>query len=955
MTRISVGTGNTQGDGRTQSVAVSSDGRFVVFDSYATNLVAGDGNGQPDVFLRDTQTGTTTRVSVDTGGGDVNGLSSSPSISYDGGYVVFHTIADDLIANDTNGVTDVFMRDPLTGTNYLVSMSVGGGLGNSHSGNADIASDGRYVVFNSSATNMVDGDTNGQGDVFIRDMLTGTTTRVSVADDETQGNALSLDAKVSHDGQRVAFISGANNLVAGDTNGDDDIFVRDLAAGTTERVSVATDGSQANDFSDQAAISIDGRYVVFRSSATNLVAGDTNGVADVFLRDLQTDTTVRVSTSGAGAEGNGQSSGADISADGRYIVFSSQASNLVAGDSGTGFDVFVKDMLTGTVTRLSVALDGSAANGDSFQARISSDGSAVVFRSAATNLDINADTNNAIDGFRVSLIATAGADHLIGSDGNDTLRGLAGEDILTGGLGDDTLLGGPGADRLYGGDGSDTADYSGAAAGLTVYLAPGTGTSTGAAAGDVYISIENMTGGALADRLYGDSGANRLNGGAGDDLLWGGVGADTLDGGAGSDTASYQGSGAAVTVDLQAGTASGGLADGDTFISIENLTGSSLADQLSGDAGRNVIGGGAGDDVLTGRGGDDLLAGEGGADTLDGGDGNDRLIGLDGNDTIHGGNDNDSIDAGDGNDVVFGDAGVDNLFGGNGDDQLDGGDGNDYLEGGSGADVLAGGAGIDAAAYTGSATAVIVNLATGAASGGDAQGDTLSGIEQVLGSAFADRLTGDAGANALWGQDGDDLLDGGAGGDALKGGNGIDTVSYANSAVGVTISLATGVVSGGDAQGDTFNSIEQVFGSNQGDLLIGDAGANTLWGGAGDDVIIGRAGPDMLKGGAGNDSFAYISIGDSTVAAAGRDTIADFTTGDRIDLSGIDADGNTANGNSAFSFGTGGFTGTAGEVRVVDFANGYQGVYLDTTGDKNPDSIIIVLSDHALTGADFVL
>jgi len=954
MTRVSVGTGNIEGNGRTQSIVVSGDGRYVVFDSYATNMVAGDGNGQPDVFLRDTLTGTTTRISVDTAGGDSNALSSSSVVSDDGRYIIFHSSADDLVAGDANGQVDVFMRDVQTGTTSIVSLATGGTQGNGGSGNSDMSGDGRYVVFNSSATNFDANDTNGLVDIYIRDMQTGTTTRVSLGDDESQPNDMALDAKVSDDGQRVAFISHANNLVAGDTNGDDDIFVRDLAAGTTERVSVATDGTQANDYSDGAAISGNGRYVVFRSNATNLVAGDTNGVTDVFMRDLQTDTTTRVSVSGSGAEANGASNGGDISADGRYVVFTSQASNLVAGDNATSYDIFVRDMLTGMVTRLSVAPDGSAANGDSAQARISSDGSTVVFRSFATNLDIGPDTNNAIDGFRVSLRATAGADHRIGSDGNDTLDGLAGDDILTGGLGDDALTGGAGADRLYGGDGSDTADYSVSAAGVTVFLAPAYGTSIGDALGDTFISIENLAGSALADKLYGDAGANRIGGGAGDDLLWGGMGADTLDGGAGSDTASYQGSAAAVVIDLQAGTASGGDAAGDTFISIENLTGSSLADQLSGDNGRNVIGGGAGNDALVGRGGDDLLAGEGGDDTLDGGDGNDRLIGFDGADTIHGGNDNDSVDGGNGDDIVFGDAGADNLFGNNGDDQIDGGDGNDYLEGGAGADILAGGAGIDAVAYTSSAAAVTVNLATGTASGGDAQGDTLSGIEQLLGSAFADKLTGDAGANALWGQDGDDLLIGGAGGDALKGGNGIDTASYVGSAAGVTINLATGAVSGGDAQGDTFSSIEQVFGSDQGDQLTGDAGANTLWGGAGDDIITGGAGADMLKGGAGNDSFVYASTADSTVAAAGRDTIADFAASDRIDLSAIDANG-AGPGSTAFTFGTGAFTGTAGELRVVDFGNGYQGVYLDTTGDKNPDSVIVVLSDHALTEADFVL
>jgi len=953
MTRVSVGTGNIQGNGRTQSIAVSGDGRYVVFDSYASNLVAGDGNGQPDVFLHDTLTGTTTRVSVDTTGGDVNGLSSSSVISDDGRTVIFHTIAGDLVDGDSNGATDVFMRDIQTGTTTRVSVATGGQEGNSHSGNSDLSADGRYVVFNSSATNFDGNDSNGVTDVYIRDVQTGTTTRVSVGDDEAQGNAMSLDAKVSDDGQRVAFISGASNLVTGDSNGDDDIFVRDLAAGTTERVSVATDGTQANDSSDQASISGNGRYVVFQSAATNLVANDTNGVVDVFLRDLQTDTTVRVSTSGAGAEATGASNGGDISADGRYVVFTSQASNLVAGDVAGTYDIFVKDMLTGTVTRLSVAPDGSAANGDSAQARVSSDGSTVVFRSFATNLDLGPDTNNAIDGFRVSLRATAGADHRIGSDGNDTLDGLAGSDILTGAAGDDALAGGAGADRLYGGEGSDTADYSGSAAGVLVSLKSGAATG-GDAQGDMLISIENVTGSAFADQLYGDAGANRLTGGAGNDTLWGGAGADSLDGGAGSDNAGYQYSAKAVTVDLLAGTGTGGDAEGDTLIGIEHLYGSAFDDHLTGNSVGNTLRGDFGNDTLIGNGGFDTLIGEAGNDTLDGGDGNDSLVGLDGADTIHGGNDNDGVDGGDGNDIVFGEAGVDSLGGNTGDDQLDGGDGNDFLDGGAGADMLAGGAGDDMVSYTGSAAAVTVNLATSLASGGDAQGDTFSSIEQLSGSAFADKLTGDAGANSLSGQDGDDILVGGAGGDALKGGNGIDTASYAGSAAGVTINLATGAVSGGDAAGDTFNSIEQVLGSNQGDRLTGDAGANTLWGGNGDDMVTGGAGADTLKGGAGNDSFVYGSTADSTVAAAGRDTINDFTTGDRIDLSAIDANGAGA-GDTVFSFGTGGFTGAAGELRVVDFGTGYQGVYLDTDGDKNPDSIIVVLSDHALIEADFVL
>jgi Ca2+-binding RTX toxin-like protein len=199
------------------------------------------------------------------------------------------------------------------------------------------------------------------------------------------------------------------------------------------------------------------------------------------------------------------------------------------------------------------------------------------------------------------------------------------------------------------------------------------------------------------------------------------------------------------------------------------------------------------------------------------------------------------------------------------------------------------------------------------------------------------------------------VLEGAAGADVITGGDGSDTASYAGSAAGVTVNLATGAASGGDAEGDTLSGVENLFGSAQNDALTGDAGANTLSGGAGDDVLAGGAGADTLKGGAGNDSFVFADIADSTVAESGRDAIVDFATGDRIDLSAIDADGDAGNGDTAFSFGSGGFTGAGGELRVVNFGDGRQGIYLDVNGDRQPEAIITVYADHTLTAADFVL
>jgi Tol biopolymer transport system component len=180
-------------------------------------------------------------------------------------------------------------------------------------------------------------------DIFVRDTVTGRTTRVSVSSRERQANAGSQQASISADGRYVAFVSFASNLVAGDTNGTWDVFMRDTAKGKTTRVSVSSGGQQGNDQSGTPSISADGRYVAFYSYASNLVAGDTNGKADVFVRDTVTGRTTRVSVSSRERQGNGYSYEPSISTDGRYVAFYSLASNLVAGDTNTAGDIFVRD------------------------------------------------------------------------------------------------------------------------------------------------------------------------------------------------------------------------------------------------------------------------------------------------------------------------------------------------------------------------------------------------------------------------------------------------------------------------------------------------------------------------------------------------------------------------------------------------------------------------------------
>ncbi len=208
---------------------------------------------------------------------------------------------------------------------------------------ASISADGRYVGFSSSANNLVPGDTNGIDDAFVYDRQGGTIVRISVASDGTQGNGYSSGCQISADGNFASFSSSANNLVPGDTNGTLDIFVYDRQTDTIERISVASDGTQANSQSTGGSMSANGRFVGFASSASNLVPGDTNGTNDAFVYDRQTDTIQRVSLASDGTQANSQSMAPSISSDGRFVGFSSWASNLVPNDTNGVSDIFVYD------------------------------------------------------------------------------------------------------------------------------------------------------------------------------------------------------------------------------------------------------------------------------------------------------------------------------------------------------------------------------------------------------------------------------------------------------------------------------------------------------------------------------------------------------------------------------------------------------------------------------------
>src|SRR5216117_711012 len=357
--RVSVASGGTEANGASLSSALSADGRFVAFDSAATDLVAADTNGVSDVFVHDRQTGATERVSVASGGAQGNGSSGligfafPPALSADGRFIAFISSATSLVAGDTNGATDVFVHDRQTGMTERVSVASDGTQANEVSSYPALSADGRFVAFQSDATNLVVDDTNGATDVFVHDRQTGTTERVSVASGGgTQGNRNSggffAFPALSADGRLVAFQSAATNLVADDTNGATDVFVHDRQTGTTERVSVASGRSQGNGSNAGPVLSADGRFVAFHGTASNLVGGDTNGTTDVFVHDRQTGTTERMSVASGGTQGNGPSSGAALSADGSLVAFHGTASNLVAGDANGAYDVFVHDRAVST-------------------------------------------------------------------------------------------------------------------------------------------------------------------------------------------------------------------------------------------------------------------------------------------------------------------------------------------------------------------------------------------------------------------------------------------------------------------------------------------------------------------------------------------------------------------------------------------------------------------------------
>jgi hypothetical protein len=397
-TRVSVDSAGVGANSYSNGASISSDGRFVAFASEADNLISNDTNNVSDVFVHDRQSGETTLISLSSAGVQGNGWSEFPAISANGRFVSFQSASFNLVADDSNFARDIFVHDRETGETSRVSLGPGGVQANDSSFTTAISADGRFVAFSSRASNLVDDDTNQRVDIFVHDRQVGQTTRVSVDTGGGQSNDRSAEElAISDDGRIVAFEWWPSSA-PGETDGPADIFVHDLQTGQTSIVSVNSDGEPGNQGSRRPSLSEDGRFVAFNSSSDNLVANDTNEESDVFVHDRQTGETTRVSTNSEGGQGNDNSGYAALSDDGRFVAFRSDASNLVTNDTNEQTDVFVHDRQTAETNRYSVNSAGEQGNDWSGQPAVAANGQIVAFQSYASNL-VTGDNNDDSDIF----------------------------------------------------------------------------------------------------------------------------------------------------------------------------------------------------------------------------------------------------------------------------------------------------------------------------------------------------------------------------------------------------------------------------------------------------------------------------------------------------------------------------------------------------------------------------
>lgn len=674
-------------------------------------------------------------------GDRVDGPAKAPAVNHDGTVFAFSSAASNLVSDDVddNGRFDIFVHEPATGTTVRVTKAVDGSDSDEDSTRPSLSDSARLVVFESDASNLVTDDPNGfTRDVFLHDRATDETTLLTPG-----GSATSTRARITGPGEYVVFQSWANNLVPDDKNRSSDIFVVDIDTGGLERVSVGTDGAEANGGSTNPSITDDGRLVAFYSAATNLV--DDGGGAGYFVRDRSTGATMRVSVNSFGQPLTGELfvlNGIEISGDGSTVAFTYGGSDI---DGTATIGVFAPDLAAGSTERVSETDDDTAADRRSVNPSVSDDGSRIAFKSSlafgrasisyvrdrregttATPLrsektgqvggqtsnrpiisgdgstltftspfDIDSEitffargfTPDEVFGARLGTLApddlcdgvpvtirgsgtiegSAAADVIAGSEGPDTIEGGLGPDLICGRGDDDTISGGPGDDSILGEAGAD--DLIGNGGSDRIKGGPGPDVIEGRDGPDRLLGgsdDDEIKGGEGDDLLEGDAGTDVLRGGNGDDTISGGLGADLVFGGPDArDRVSYRGHPCGVRVVLDDKANDGCPGEGDRIDpSIEDVVGSDFDDVVIGSDANNNFAGSAGADRLVGRGGDDRLDGGDGPDLLNGGTGRNTLEGGFGDDSLVGGPENDRlIGEGGGGDFCNGNGGDDFLRG----------------------------------------------------------------------------------------------------------------------------------------------------------------------------------------------------------------------------------------------------------------------------------------------------
>jgi Ca2+-binding RTX toxin-like protein len=832
---VSVAAGGTLGNGHSNSQTISQDGNLVGFYSNADNLFAGDTNLHHEFDIKNMTTGVVIPVKyapAGFGGGPVSDYGEF-NLTPDGHYAVFASSSVGLMPGiDDTTDEDIFVVNLFTGDISIESQPTGSGVSVGHSGKPDISDDGRYVVFTSPANLVYGTDANGAGDtdVYWRDRVTGETRMVSGSFDGTfQGDSDSTNASVTNDGRYVLFESAARNFgVAGAPGIGTDLFLRDMVNNTIELITAPTPTITANGPSSNAQITPDGHYIVFNSRADNLITGDTNGGYNIFRKDLTTGVVVKVNTTATGAQDNSIASHAQITPDGRYVVFEGHSTNLVpvASPGYAILNIFVKDLVTGQIEIVSRTETGQFALTDySYAPQISSDGSFISFYTRNTLL--SSDSNGFEDVYRVPNPFYSATDEVRSSVSytlptnveNLVLIGTAAingggnalNNQLTGNSADNVLSGGSGIDTMTGGLGNDSYSVSDTGDVVIENVNEGTDTvSSRAATYTLAANVENLIlTGVAAINGGGNALNNQMTGNSADNVLSGGSGIDTMTGGLGNDSYSVSDTTDVVIENLNEGTdtVSSRAANYTLAANVENLiltgtaaingTGNALNNQLTGNSANNVLSGDAGNDTISGGSGIDTMTGGLGDDSYSVSDTGDVVVENlnEGTDTVSSRAANYTLAANVENLILTGTAAI-NGSGNALNNQLTGNSADNVLSGGSGIDTMTGGLGNDSYSVSDANDVVIENLNEGI--------DTVSSrattytlaanVENlILTGTAAINGGGNALNNQLTGNSADNVLRGGMGEDILVGGLGKDTYNLAEATAATdTLSIATG-------------------------------------------------------------------------------------------------------------------------------------------------------------------